>query len=159
MKRTLFLALISLLAISCLIQAQDKKTTGKSTDSNNIIIIDDNVKGGTGNQLNSNKVYTVVEQMPKFPGGNDSLLLHIARNIKYPSNESIQNIEGKVICRFIVNKDGSISNIEIIRGLDTLLDKAALDVIKSLPNFIPGKQNGVNVSVWYIIPIHFKPAL
>ena len=137
------------LTLSVEVKAQDHSTSEKGLSE--LIEYKSN-----GLNTDTTKIFDVVEQMPQFPGGMDSLLAHIARNIKYPSNESIQDIQGKVICRFIVNKDGSISNVEIIRSLDPLLDKAAIDVIKSLPNFIPGKQNGENVSVWYTIPINFK---
>jgi len=154
MKRILFLVLISLIAISCLIQAQDKKTKGYSVDSNSNIIIDEYVKGGTGNQLNSNKVYQVIEQMPQFPGGEQELFKFINKNNKYTITEPC--IQGKVICRFIVNRDGSVSNPEVIRSLEPVYDKEAIRVIKLFPKFIPGKQNGVSVSVWYTLPINFK---
>ena len=104
----------------------------------------------------SNGVYEVVEQMPQFPGGVDSLLLYIAKNIKYPGNESLQNINGKVVCRFVINKDGSVSNIEVMRSLDPILDTIAINVIKSMPDFIPGRQNGKIVRTYYTLPIHFR---
>jgi len=104
-------------------------------------------------QEDKNKVYTIVQQMPEFPGGNDSLLLHIAKSIKYPSNESLQNIQGKIVCRCVINKDGSVSDIEIIRSLHPVFDAEAIRVIKTLPNFIPGKQNGKLVRTYYVIPI------
>jgi len=103
-----------------------------------------------------NKVYTIVQQMPEFPGGNDSLLMHIAKNIKYPGNESIQNVQGKVVCRFVINIDGSVSDIEVLRSLDPILDKVAINTIKTLPKFIPAKQNGKPVRSYYVIPIAFK---
>jgi len=101
----------------------------------------------------SDKIYEVVDQMPEFPGGNDSLLLHIAKGIKYPSNESLQNIQGKIVCRCVINKNGSVSDIEIIRSLHPVFDAEAIRVIKTLPNFIPGKQNGKLVRAYYVIPI------
>ena len=154
MKRILFLVVISLIAISCLIQAQDKKTKGYSVDSNSNIIIDEYVKGGTGNQLNSNKVYQVIEQMPQFPGGEQELFKFINKNNKYTITEPC--IQGKVICRFIVNRDGSVSNPEVIRSLDPACDKESIRVIKLLPKFIPGKQNGQVVNCWYTLPVTFK---
>jgi len=101
----------------------------------------------------SDKIYEVVDQMPEFPGGNDSLLLHIVKSIKYPSNESLQNIQGKIVCRCVINKNGSVSDIEIIRSLHPVFDAEAIRVIKTLPNFIPGKQNGKLVRTYYVIPI------
>jgi len=102
------------------------------------------------------KIYEVVDQMPEFPGGNDSLLLHITKSIKYPSNESLQNIQGKIVCRCVINKNGSVSDIEIIRSLHPVFDAEAIRVIKTLPKFIPGKQNGQAVRVYYTLPITFR---
>jgi protein TonB len=92
--------------------------------------------------------------MPQFPGGEDSLLNFISKNLKYPNTED--DYMGRVICRFIVNKDGSVSNIEVVRSLETSFDAEAIKVLKLLPNFIPGKQNGNPVRVYYTLPISFK---
>ena len=105
-------------------------------------------------QDDKNKVYTIVQQMPQFPGGEDSLLNFISKNLKYPNTED--DYMGRVICRFIVNKDGSVSNIEVVRSLETSFDAEAIKVLKLLPNFIPGKQNGNPVRVYYTLPISFK---
>ena len=102
------------------------------------------------------KAYTVVEQMPQFPGGETALLNNISKNLVYPKIAQENGIQGRVIVRFMVNKDGSISNIQIVRSLDPTCDKEAIRIIKSLPKFIPAKQNGVNVAVWYTLPITFK---
>lgn len=102
------------------------------------------------------KPYTVVEQMPQFPGGESALLGNISQHLTYPKIAQENGIEGIVIVRFMINKDGSISNIQIIRSLDPSCDKEAIRIIKSLPKFIPGKQNGVTVAVWYTLPISFK---
>ena len=147
MKRILFLALISLMAISCLIQAQDKMTTGNSDDSSNAII-----NPGAGDD--SLRIIDMIEQMPQFPGGEKELFKFINLNLKYPNSDI--DVNGKVICRFIVNRDGSVSNPEVIRSLDPECDKEAIRVIKLLPKFIPGKQNGKNVRVWYTMPVIFK---
>ena len=104
----------------------------------------------------SNRIYEIVEQMPQFPGGDDSLLLYLAKNIKYPGNESLQNIQGKVVCRLLINKNGSVSNIEVLRSLDPILDTIVINVIKSMPDFIPGRQYGKIVRTYYTLPIHFK---
>jgi protein TonB len=93
--------------------------------------------------------------MPQFPGGEEALFKFIALNLKYPIIDG-DGMQGKVICRFIINKDGSVSDIKVIRSLDTSCDAEAIKVLKLLPKFIPGKQNGKNVRVWYTIPIAFK---
>jgi Ca-activated chloride channel family protein len=107
-------------------------------------------------QVVDEKIYTVVEQMPQFPGGETALMNYIAQNLNYPKTAQDNGIQGKVIVRFSVEKDGSISKVEVVRSLDTACDKEAIRIIKSLPKFIPAKQNGVNVAVWYTLPIIFK---
>ena len=102
------------------------------------------------------KVYTVIEQMPQFPGGEAELLGYIGKNLKYPVIAQENGIQGKVIVRFVVTKNGSVDKVEVVRQLDPACDREAMRVIRSLPKFIPGKQNGVNVSVWYTLPITFK---
>ena len=102
------------------------------------------------------KVYTVIEQMPQFPGGESELLGYIGKNIHYPVIAQENGIQGKVIVRFVVTKTGAVDKVEVLRQLDPACDKEAIRVVKSLPKFIPGKQNGVNVSVWYTLPITFK---
>jgi len=102
------------------------------------------------------KPYTIIEQMPVFPGGDAELLSYISRNLKYPVIAQENGIQGKVIIRFVVSKTGSISNVEVLRSLDASCDKEAMRVVRTLPNWIPGKQNGVNVPVYYVLPITFK---
>jgi len=105
-------------------------------------------------QEDKNKVYNFVQQMPEFPGGNDSLLTFVSKNLKWPNTEA--DVQGKVICRFIVNTDGTISDIEVIRSIEPHFDAEAIRVIKSFPKFIPGKQNGKPVRTYYVFPIAFK---
>ena len=143
-KRTLLLVLISLFAISCLIQAQDKKTIYYLVDSS--IVIDPGANG----------TFIDIKQMPQFPGGEEKLLKFISKNIIYPEKAKNEKIEGRVFCKFIVNRDGSVSDIKVVRSLDASCDAEAIRVLKLLPKFIPGKQNGRNVRVWYSLPIAFK---
>ncbi|MDR3652026.1 MAG: energy transducer TonB [Paludibacter sp.] len=151
MKRILFLVLIGLMAISCLIQAQDKMTTGNSAESSNVII--DPGAGGDSLRL----IDRIIEQMPQFPGGESALLSFIEKNLtKPPVAQHDNGVPGKVICRFVVEKDGSISNITVIRSLDPACDKEAVRVLKLLPKFIPGKQDGKAVRVYYTLPVIFK---
>jgi len=102
------------------------------------------------------RVYTVVEQMPKFPGGEDAMLSFIGQNLKSPINAQVHGIQGKVIVRFLVERNGSISKVEVVRCLNPDCDKEAIRVVRLLPKFTPGKQNGVPVAVWYTLPITFK---
>jgi TonB family protein len=137
MKKSIFLVLIGLLAMSCLIQAQDKKTKGYSVDSSSNVIVNPGVGG----------------RMPQFPGGEKALMEFLRRNLK--QQVDLRQKVGEVICRFIVNKDGSVSNIEVVHSLDPYSDAEAIKVLKLLPKFIPGKLNRKNVRVWYTIPILF----
>jgi len=101
-------------------------------------------------------IYQVIEQMPVFPGGESELLFFISKHLKYPVIAQDNGIQGKVIVRFVVTRTGRIGNPEVVRSLDPYCDKEALRVIKSLPRFIPGKQNGVNVNVYYTLPVEFR---
>ncbi|MBQ7851950.1 MAG: energy transducer TonB [Muribaculaceae bacterium] len=103
-----------------------------------------------------NQVYTAVEQMPQFPGGEAELMKYISNNIKYPTMAMENNIQGRVVVQFVVTKTGKIGEVKVVRSKDPDLDKEAVRIVKSLPNFIPGKMNGQAVSVWYTLPITFK---
>jgi len=103
-----------------------------------------------------NNIYSVIEVIPEFPGGEEKLLKFINKNLKYPEISKANHIQGRVILRFVVNSMGNVEKAEVIRSLDPECDKEALRVINSLPTWIPGRQNGVNVSVWYTLPINFS---
>lgn len=102
------------------------------------------------------QVFTAVEQMPQFPGGEGELMKYISNNIKYPTMAMENNIQGRVVVQFVVTKTGKIGEVKVVRSKDPDLDKEAVRVVKSLPNFIPGKMNGQAVNVWYTLPITFK---
>ena len=102
-------------------------------------------------------VFVVVESMPEFPGGQQALFKYLSENVKYPVIAQENGIQGRVICQFVVNKDGSIVDVEVVRsGGDPSLDKEAIRVIKSMPNWKPGKQRGKAVRVKYTVPVNFK---
>lgn len=102
------------------------------------------------------EIFTAVEQMPQFPGGEAELLKYIANHIKYPTMAAENNIQGRVVVKFVVTKTGQVGDVVVVRGKDPDLDKEAVRVVKTLPDFIPGKMNGQAVSVWYTLPINFK---
>ncbi len=102
------------------------------------------------------EVFTAVEQMPQFPGGEAELLKYVATHIKYPTMAAENNIQGRVVVKFVVQKDGNVGDVVVLRGKDPDLDREAVRVVKTLPKFIPGKMNGQAVSVWYTLPINFK---
>ena len=102
-------------------------------------------------------VFVVVESMPEFPGGQQALFKYLSENVKYPVIAQENGIQGRVICQFVVNKDGSIVDVEVVRsGGDPSLDKEAIRVIKSMPKWKPGKQRGKAVRVKYTLPVNFK---
>lgn len=102
-----------------------------------------------------NKVYSVVEQMPNFPGGEAALLEYISANLKYPQSALEQGTQGTVMLRFVVTGTGGIGEVQILKGLDPDCDDEAKRVVKSLPKFNPGMQQGRPVSVWYTAPVRF----
>ncbi len=104
----------------------------------------------------SNKVYETVEQLPEFPGGIEALIDFLSSNVHYPENAAKNNIEGRVLVQFIVDKTGQVSDVKIARSVDEELDAEALRVAKMLPRFEPGRQDGKPVAVWYTLPIVFK---
>ena len=102
-------------------------------------------------------VFVIVESMPEFPGGQQALFKYLSENVKYPVIAQENGIQGRVICQFVVNKDGSIVDVEVVRsGGDPSLDKEAVRVIKSMPKWKPGKQRGKPVRVKYTVPVNFK---
>ena len=102
-------------------------------------------------------VFVVVESMPEFPGGQQALFKYLSENVKYPVIAQENGIQGRVICQFVVNKDGLIVDVEVVRsGGDPSLDKEAIRVIKSMPKWKPGKQRGKPVRVKYTVPVNFK---
>lgn len=103
-----------------------------------------------------NKVFDVVEQMPSFPGGNAALMNYLSQNIKYPVIAEENGIQGRVIVQFVVGKDGHISDVRVAKSVDPSLDKEAVRVVKGMPKWIPGKQNGQAVTVRYTLPVTFR---
>ena len=101
-------------------------------------------------------IYSVVEQQAQFPGGEAALLAYVAKNIKYPAIAVEQEIQGTVQLRFVVEANGSIGDVQVIKSLESHCDKEAIRVVKSLPRFIPGKQQGRPVRVWFTLPVRYS---
>lgn len=120
------------------VRYSDDKVQRKKTDANDGII------------------YRSVEQMPRFPGGEAALMKYINSHINYPTAAAMNKIEGNVVVQFVVKKDGSIGEVKVVRSVEKNLDREAVRVIKSLPKFTPGRQNGEAVNVWYTLPVPFK---
>ncbi|MBR1447206.1 MAG: TonB family protein [Prevotella sp.] len=106
-------------------------------------------------EADDSKVYEVVEQMPDFPGGQSALRNYLSQNLRYPPIAEENGIQGRVVCQFIVERDGSVSSVHVVRSVDPSLDKEAMRVINSMPRWVPGKQNGKAIRVKYTLPITF----
>lgn len=102
------------------------------------------------------KIFTVVEQMPMYPGGDAALMGYLHDNIKYPTVAAENGVQGRVVVGFVVERDGSITDVNILRGVDPSLDREAMRVVKSMPRWNPGKQNGSAVRVKYQVPVSFR---
>jgi protein TonB len=104
----------------------------------------------------SNKVFDVVEQMPSYPGGNNALMSYLSSNIKYPVVAQENGVQGRVTVGFVVERDGSITDVNILKSVDPSLDREAARVVRSMPRWTPGKQNGQAVRVKYNVPVTFR---
>jgi len=107
-------------------------------------------------EVDENYVFVTVEKHPVFPGGEGALLKWISDNMVYPTIAAENGISGRVTCQFVVNVDGSVTDVEVVRGRDQYLDKEAIRVLKMLPKFTPGEQRGKPVRVRYSVPVNFK---
>ncbi len=119
--------------------AQDKR--GKTTQTRKDTATDD-------------KVYEVCEQMPIFEGGDAALLKYLRENLKYPDKTKDRGVQGRLVIGFIVEKDGSLTDVKVLRPVDIDLDAEVLRLVKGMPKWIPGRQNGKRVRVRYLLPIH-----
>lgn len=104
----------------------------------------------------SNKVFEVVEEMPHFPGGPAALQAFLSSNTKYPVVAQENGVQGRVIVSFVVERDGSITDVRVVRSVDPSLDREASRVVRSMPRWSPGKQNGSTVRVKYTVPVVFR---
>lgn len=106
--------------------------------------------------VEENKVFDVVEEMPSFPGGPSALTSYLSSNVKYPVVAQENGVQGRVVVSFVVERDGSITDVKVVRSVDPSLDREATRVVKSMPNWNPGKQNGSAVRVKYNVPVSFR---
>ena len=137
-----------MLAIACVACTKQTKTENKTTEETSTVEI---------TTSNTEEVYSTADEMPEFPGGMGELMTYLGSNIQYPSKAKENHWEGSAICQFVIEKDGSISNAEIIQSSGfQLLDIEAMRVILNMPNWTSGKQNGDSVRVKFALPITFK---
>ena len=102
------------------------------------------------------QIFEHVEQPPTFPGGDGAMYKWLTDNIVYPTIAQEQGIQGRVTLKFVVRPDGSVDNVEIMKGLEPSCDREAVAKVKKMPKFVPGRQNGQPVSVWFILPVYFR---
>ncbi len=102
------------------------------------------------------EIFQIVEEMPAYPGGDQKLMEYVAKNIKYPQIARETGIQGRVFVGFVVEPDGSVSNVKVLRGIGGGCDEEAMRVVKSMPKWKPGKQRGKAVRVSYMLPVNFK---
>lgn len=107
-------------------------------------------------EVDEEKIFVIVSEMPEFPGGNRALAKYLSDNVKYPVIAVENGINGKVTVSFVVNRDGSICDVTILRGVDPALDKEAIRVVSNMPRWKPGKQGDQTVRVSYRVPINFQ---
>lgn len=144
---------INIVEDDVLVESVNIETEDNKTD---VVIQGPVTSGPIVEEEDGNVVFQVVETMPSFPGGDASLFKFLSDNVKYPVIAQENGIQGRVICQFVVNRDGSIVDVEVVRPVDPSLDKEAIRVIKSMPNWSPGKQRGKAVRVKYTLPVNFR---
>lgn len=145
-------ALIMLL-FSC---GESEREEAASTANSNTESAETRAEKSLSKKEFTGKVYDIVEQMPEYPGGLTALMNYLRVNIRYPATAQKAGIEGRVIVSFIVEPNGSVSNVEIVRSVDTDLDQEALRVVRQMPKWNPGKRAGIPVRVRCCLPIKFK---
>lgn len=132
-------------------QGNDETSTNIKSDQKQLGAV--NSKGGGEGE--AAKVFTYVEQMPVFPGGEAALNKFIQQHLKYPAVSLEEGTQGRVLLRFVVNENGSVGDVQILKSLDTYCDREAKRVVQMLPRFTPGRQQGKPVKVWFQLPITF----
>lgn len=154
MKNHILFVIVSLLLCSSLVNAQNSKTSKKGE---NHPIENKNISSTQeSTSTNGEEVFTLVEQMPEFPGGNEALKKYLGDNLVYPKSARENGIQGKVIVSFVVETDGSISEVKVVRSVNAVLDEEAARVVKAMPKWKPGMHNGEVVRVKYLLPISFS---
>ena len=108
----------------------------------------DHIKAGFG--------VSVVQSQPQFPGGEDSLMAFMSRNLRYPEEAKLAWIQGRVFVGFLVDHNGKIKDVKVLSGVNSQLDDEALRVVHMMPDWIPGKIGGTNVDVQFILPVEFR---
>ncbi|MCF8331705.1 MAG: energy transducer TonB [Bacteroidales bacterium] len=150
-----FLALLVVLG-SCKSQKSNKTQQADTETSEDMVIDEIAYPMEDLEQTNDSSIFTVIEDSPEFPGGQDSLMAYLNRNIHYPKEAMEKGIEGTVYVTFVIEKDGSVNKVQILRGIGKACDEEAMRVIRNMSRWKPGFQRGKPVRVQYNIPIKFQ---
>lgn len=133
----------------------DEDTVPRNSITPSDDVIEDDVSSEQNGE-SEDQVFLVVETMPEFPGGATAMMKFITDNQKYPVSARKNGIQGRVTVQFVINTDGSVTAVEVIRGIDPALDKEAIRIVKSMPKWKPGMQRGKAARVKYTIPVNFR---
>lgn len=134
---------------------QDAEQADNNTNKVNDIVKDKEGDDPDLQKNDSDKAYDLVEEMPQYPGGVGKLMEYVSMNVRYPKEAESKSIQGRVIITFVIEKDGSIEDAEVVKSVDPALDAEALRVVKAMPKWTPGKQEGKPIRVKYTMPITF----
>ena len=149
------LVLLLITLNSCL---SKEKQTDENTTTETVSPLPETPAASPGVAVEEYKgeVYEVVEEQPLYPGGTAAMIKFLSDNINYPAEAQEKGIQGRIITNFVVEKDGSLNEVKVVRGVDPLLDTEAVRVIQSMPNWKPGTQKGQTVRVRFTLPVVFK---
>lgn len=147
LRSLLVFPIIFLAIVAFSLNASGQKTTKSKTE------VTTDKKSATGM---TDGAYAEVDELPVFPGGDIALLKYIADSTHYPKDAKTNGVQGKVVTRFMVRADGTVSDVSVLKSVSPSLDKEAIRVVSTLPKFTPGKLNGKNVNVWFMVPIQFS---
>lgn len=153
------LFLVSAVLCSAFVSAQVEKEPGDIAPVQSIEVKGDpDLVPEPVPEPDDNRVYTVVEQMPEFPGGSGALMVYLSKHIEYPTEALDAGMEGKVFLRFVVDQEGLVKDVEVLRGVPGApsLEREAVRVVKGMPKWSPGRQNGKAVATHYTLPVMFK---
>lgn len=153
MNKVFLILLLFVFSHHCVSQHKSKSNDIVSQDSLRQELLDIEAV----RRLASDSIYTVVEQMPSFPGGEAEMLKYIGKNLKYPEEDREMGIQGRVVVRFVVGSDGVIRNAELIRGRGSALDSTFLKLVQDMPKWNPGMHEGKAVPVYFTFPLMVRP--
>lgn len=150
--RNLILSIISLCCATGAVAQVNEPDSTLTEHVTEILIVSDSEDNDGQDVLDE----VMLDQQPQFPGGIDGLMNFLMQNVTYPAECAEAEIQGKVMVKFVVQKDGSIGDVEITKSVHPVLDAEAIRVVKSMPNWTPGTLNGQPVNVWFSLPVNFK---